>query len=429
MSTEKVHRKPLKEGVYFTSVHEDKFKYNHISLSFILPLRVETASLHALLPMVLRRGCRDHPDMTALNERLAELYGAQMDWDISKRGEMQIVTLYIEVLGDRYALGQEALLREGAALLRSVVFDPVFENAAFRAADVEIEKHNLIDIIRSKLNDKRAYAGYRLREEMCRGEAFGVNEYGSVEAVEAITPEALVCAWRSMLTRARAEVVFVGAGNAEGVCERFTEAFRKVLRDQPLVCETRVLRMPHGPVHETVERLPVTQAKLGLGFRAGVALPDADTDAAQLACTVLGGSPHALLFLNVREKLSLCYYCYARYERHKGLVFVESGVEEQNAEKARVEILKQLDALKAGAFSDDDLRFAVLSLQNSYKEVNDSLEGIAMWYLAQALAGRVRTPEQVAASIAALSKEDVVRAASGIALDTVYLLAGEKEAE
>ncbi len=429
MSTEQVHRKPLKEGIYFTSVHEDKFKYNHISLSFILPLRAETASLHALLPMVLRRGCRDYPDMTALNARLAELYGAQLDWDISKRGEMQIVTLYIEVLGDRYALEQEELLKAGASLLRSVVFDPVLENAAFRAADVEIEKHTLIDIIRSKLNDKRAYASYRLREEMCRGEAFGVNEYGDVEAVQAITPEALVRAWRAVLTRARAEVVFVGAGNADGVCELFTEMFRKVLRDQPFATETQVLRAPRGPVRETVEHLPVTQAKLGLGFRAGVALPDADTDAAQLAATVLGGSPHALLFQNVREKLSLCYYCYARYERHKGLVFIESGVEEQNAGKAREEILKQLDALKAGAFSGDDLRFAVLSLQNSYKEVNDSLEGIAAWYLAQALAGRVRTPEQVAEAIAALSKEDVVRAASGIALDTVYLLAGEKEAE
>lgn len=427
--TETFQRKPLKEGIYFTSVHEDKFKYSHISINFILPLQAETASLYALLPLLLRRACRAYPDMTALNAKLAELYGAQMDWDVSKRGEMQIITLYIEVLNDHFALEQEELLKAGASLLRDVVFDPVFENAAFRAADVEIEKRNLIDIIRSKLNDKRAYASHRLREEMCRGEAFGVNEYGKVETVETITPDNLVRAWRTMLTRAQAEVIFVGAGDAEGVCALFTDAFRKILRNDPFACDTQVLRAPRGAVRETVERLPVTQAKLGLGFRAGVALPDADTDAMQLACTVLGGSPHALLFLNVREKLSLCYYCYARYERYKGLVMIESGVEEQNAEKARAEILKQLDALKAGAFSDDDLRFAVLSLQNSYKGLNDSLEGIASWYLAQALAGSTRTPEQTAERIAALSKEEVVHAASGIALDTVYLLAGEKEAE
>lgn len=410
-------------------MHEDKFKYSHISINFVLPLRAETASLYALLPMVLRRGCRAHPDMTALNARLAELYGAQLDWDVTKLGEMQVITLYIEVLNDCFALEQEELLKAGASLLRDVVFDPAFENAAFRAADVEIEKRNLADIIRSKLNDKRAYASYRLREEMCRGEAFGVNEYGKVETVETITPDDLVRAWRMMLTRARAEVVFVGAGDADGVRVLLEDAFRKILRDVPFACDTQVLRAPRGAVREMVERLPVTQAKLGLGFRAGVALPDAGTDAMQLACTVLGGSAHALLFLNVREKLSLCYYCYARYERHKGLVVIESGVEEQNAEKARVEILKQLDTLKAGAFSEDDLHFAVLSLQNSYKGLNDSLEGIASWYLAQSLMDRIRTPEQVAESIAALSKEEVVRAASGIALDTVYLLAGEKEAE
>lgn len=429
MSTETLQRKPLKEGIFFTSVHEDKFKYSHIAVNFILPLQADTASLYALLPMVLRRGCRAYPDMTALNARLAELYGAQMDWDVSKRGEMQIVTLYIEVLNDRFALENEELLKEGASLLRNVIFDPVLENAVFRAEDVEIEKRNLIDIIRSKLNDKRAYAGYRLREEMCRGEAYGVNEYGSEEDVQAITPQALVQAWRDVLTRARAEVVFVGEGDADGVRALFTDAFRKVLRSYPFFGSTQVLRAPRGPVKDIVERLPVTQAKLGMGFRAGIALPDAETDALQLACTVLGGSPHALLFLNVREKLSLCYYCFSRYERHKGLVLIESGVEEQNAEKAREEILKQLDALKAGAFSEDDLHFAVLSLQNAYKEVNDSLEGIASWYVAQALAGRIRTPEQAADAFGALSKNEVVRAAADIALDTVYLLAGEKEAE
>ncbi len=395
-----------------------------------MPLRAETASSFALLPLVLRRGCRAYPDMTALNARLAELYGAQLDWDLSKRGEMQIITLYLEILGDRFALEGEKLLMSGASLLCGVLFDPAFENGVFRTADVEIEKRNLADLIRSQLNDKRAYAGHRLREEMCKDEAYGVSEYGSIERIGGITPESLTQAWRTLLTKARAEIFFVGDGDARSVCAPFRDAFLRLLRGAPLSCETDVVREPKGPVRKTVERLPVTQAKLGLGFRAGVALPDADTDAMQLACTIWGGSPQALLFLTVREKMSLCYYCYSRYERYKGLICVESGVEEKNAEKAQEEILKQLELLKAGQFSGDALHFAVLSLQNAYLELGDSLSDIAVWYLGQALSGRViRTPAEAAAAIGRVKREDVLRAASGIALDTVYLLAGEKEAE
>ncbi|HCC00867.1 MAG TPA: insulinase family protein [Ruminococcaceae bacterium] len=427
-STEKAQRISLKPGIFFTTVKEEKFKYNHLSFNFLLPLQKETASLYALLPMVMRHGCKSYPNLTALNARLSELYGAQLDWEISKRGDLQILTFYIEILGDHFALENEELLEEGAKLLRDLLFAPSLEREKFHAEDVEIEKHNLADIIRSQLNDKRVYASKRLSEVMCEGEAYGLSEYGQLEDIEQISAERLTEAWHDVLQHAHVEAFYVGSGDAESVCRLFTQAFDSVKREKLFDLKTEVLHAPTGALKEVTDHLPVTQAKLGLGFRAGIALPDADTDAMQLACTVLGGSPHALLFLNVREKLSLCYYCFARYERYKGLVFIESGVEEVNAQKARKEILRQLDALKAGNFTEDDLKFAVLSLRNAYKGINDSLGTIAGWYLAQALAGQIRSPEDVAASLDKLTKTDVVRAAKGIALDTIYLLAGEEGA-
>lgn len=152
--TQTYQRRPLKQGVTFTSVQEEKFKYSHISVNFVLPLTAQTASLYALLPMVLRRGSRAWPDMTVLGERLSELYGAQLDWSVTKRGELQIISLSLEILNDRFALEGERLLADGAALLAGVVFDPALENGLLRAKDVEIEKRNLCDLIRSQLNDK-----------------------------------------------------------------------------------------------------------------------------------------------------------------------------------------------------------------------------------------------------------------------------------
>ena len=261
---------------------------------------------------------------------------------------------------------------------------------------------------------------------MCKNEAYGVYEYGTREDALQITPKQLYGAWLDMMAGARVEIFFIGDGDA-GTCKAmFTGAFSSLLRKKKWELGTQVIR-DVKTVRSVTEHLPVSQAKLGLGFRAGTAVPSPDVAAMQLACTVLGGSPHSLLFRNVREKLSLCYYCFSHFERQKGLVFVESGIEEANAQSAQDEILRQLGELKAGNFTDDDLRYAALSLENSYKQLSDSLYTIAVWYLGQAVSGRLRTPAQAAEEIAALKKDAVVQAAQKITLDTVYLLAGEKE--
>lgn len=423
-----IERENIAPGVRFTSVRESKFKQNFLSVNFLLPLRAETASVNALVPMVLRRGCEGWPDMTALNRRLKELYGARLDGGAVKRGENQVVTLFCEVMSDRFALAGEQILRDGAGLLSSVIFRPALENGAFIAENVEIERRNLVDMIDAQLNEKRTYAINRLREEMCRDEAYGVNELGRREQAAAVTGEQLLDAWRTMLRRAPVEILFIGDADPEPCKALFAAAFKETGREELLPCGTRVVRQAGEPKNVT-ERLPISQAKLVMGFRTGVAVPDADVPALQLANTVFGGSPLSKLFANVREKMSLCYYCVSRFERLKGLLIVDSGIEQHNFEKARDEILHQLEDVRSGAFTDEELSSAALSLRNSYNEMADSLYALHEWYLTQAVVGTLQTPVQAAQEIARLGREDVVRAFAHVSLDTVYLLAGAQEGE
>ncbi len=434
---ERMERTELGNGIHFTAIHDERFKQNQISLNFLLPLRRETATLYALLPLMLRRGCREFPDMTALNRRLKELYGAHIDGSTGKRGEVQIVTLYCDSLSNGYAFGGEDVLAQCAALLRAVAFEPALENGVFRAADMAVEKRNLSDMIEAQLNEKRQYATMRLREEMCRGEAYGVSELGRREDVAGITAEALVRAWKDMLERSRVEIFLVGPGEPSGVRDSFASAFANAAfanaafenagRGEPYDIQTQVVKTAGEP-RTVVERLPVAQSKLVMGLRAGVAAPE-NTDAMQLACAILGGTPQSKFFLNVREKKSLCYYCLSYYERYKGLVFFDSGIEEKNFDAAREEMLLQLKLLQNGDFTDDEMRFAKLSLRNALTQVNDSLEAMSVYYLGQALAGTFRTAGEAADAIDAVSREEAAAAAKGIALDTVYLLAGEQAAE
>lgn len=365
--------------------------------------------------------------MTAINRRLKELYGAHLDGGIVKRGEIQIVSLYCETLEDRLALNGEKLLQECTNLLLSVLFEPVLVNGLFRVEDVNIERQNLADIIESQLNDKMAYASRRAKEVMCDKETYGLSEYGTAEEAMAITPEMLTAAYRQLISTAKVEIFLAGPADSRDCEAQLSETFAKLNRAKIAECSTEIIREPGQP-RTVEEHMPVSQAKLVMGFRAGVATPDNDVAAMQLACVVLGGSPHSKLFANVREKLSLCYYCFSHFERQKGLMMIESGIEEENYDKARNEILSQLADLQQGSFSDDELKFSALSLQNSYRELGDTLSSISAWYLGQAVAGRIRTPQEAADEVMAVTREDIVAAARKIRLDTVYLLAAEKEA-
>lgn len=422
-------RKTIGKGIHFTAINDPRFKQSFLSVNFLIPLRKETASLGALLPMVLRRGCEPYPDMTALNARLKELYGARLDGGVLKRGEVQVVSLFAEMLDTSYALAGEKMLMECASLLKAVLFDPVLENGVFRETELAIERRNLLDLIDSQLNEKRTYAVNRLKEEMCRDEAYGVNELGRREDVPGITAAALTDAWRTMLRSAPVEIFVVGdmEQDAGAGCEAlFADAFASFGRGGQLTCETIVPRHA-GPVRTVTENLPVAQAKLVMGLRAGVAAPEPETSAMQLACTLLGGSPNSKFFMNVREKLSLCYYCLARYERQKGLVLFDSGIEAANRQKAQEAMLAQLKDLQEGRFTDDELHSAALYLRNSYSELSDSLADLNSWYLAQAVSGTLRAPGDLAREIMTLTRDDVVNAAAKIELDTVYVLLDESK--
>ena len=166
-----------------------------------------------------------------------------------------------------------------------------------------------------------------------------------------------------------------------------------------------------------------------MGFRAGTAEPDGDVAAARLMNALLGGTPHSLLFRNVREKLSLCYYCASSYDRLKGILLVDSGVDGQNAGRAKEEILRQLDALKTGDFTEEDLESARRSACQAFGSVGDSQGAQASWYLGQCLLPGVSTPEEASKALAAVTRERVVAAAERVTLESVYLLTQEPGGE
>lgn len=422
-------RTQIGEKIHFNHVIDSKFKHNRLSVNFVMPLERETASDNAVVPFILRKGCRECPDFTSLNARLADLYGASLDADVSKYSGYQVLEISIRGLDDRFALDNEDITRECASLLASVVLDPKLdENGLFFEPDVASERQYVIDTIESLINEKRGYAISQCMQLMCEGEPVAVRRYGYIENAGKITPESASNAYRRMLGTAPVEIMFTGSGEPASAEKIFRERFAGLKRDS-FDYELAKLRTTAEKVREHTETMELSQSKLVMGMRCGDIKTREQITAARVFAAMFGGTPFSKLFANVREKLSLCYYCAARFDVATRLLLVDSGVEAENKQKAQDEILVQLEALKNGDFTDEELANTKLLLNNSIRTTSDSLSSIEGWYITQILRGQSVTPEEDVLNINTVTREQIIAAAKQITLDTVYFLTGSGKDE
>lgn len=416
----------ISNGVNFNVIKDERFKTGRISVTMFLPLDGKTASSYALLPFVLTNSCRKYPDFTSLNQKLADLYGASLFSDVSKIGDMQALTVSVSFLDDKFALDEENLSSQLTQLLCDILFDPLLENGAFKQENVEQERRQLIELIDSEYNDKKILAKTRCEQLMCKDEKFGISRLGDKETVSKLTPEDIFDAWKIVLKTARIEIMALGDLDENSALEVFKNAFSKIKRENIVNCEAKIIKTAQK-VKVQYDNLDIAQSKLVMGFRTHAALQDDEVMPVRVAVALFGATPQSKLFLNVREKLSLCYYCSAKYDRNKGIMLVQSGVEKKNLEKAKDEILNQLDEIKNGNFTDAELDDTKRSLANSYRTIGDFLSGLENFYLSQAFDDEFLPPEQFIDKMYKVSREQVINAAKLITLDTVYALVGNEE--
>ncbi len=409
------------QGVELCEISADGFKSACVSVSFVLPLG-EKASLYALVPNVLCRSSAVYPDITSIERKLASLYGAELSVDISKKGEHQVLKLTISCIDDRFALDGEVITAECSKLLFELVFNPKTENGGFSEDEVESEKRLLIERLYAEISDKRIYAKNRCEEIMFAGEAYGIHRLGNIESIEKITPVSLYEAYVEILRTSKIAVGVSGNTDSSLVAGQLKKYIESINRNVN-IGETLFVESAED-VQYKKEQEEVKQGKLVMGFRMGMTSADDNYAPRRVMADLFGGSPHSKLFTVVREKMSLCYYCSARMIRAKGIMLVSSGIESENEEKAKNAILAQLEDIKNGNFTQDDIDSSVKALEDGFKSVTDSPESLDAWFMSQCVDGDYLYPEQFIEEFKNVTKADIIKAARDVTLDTVFMLEG-----
>ena len=409
-------------GITLRCFQDKRFKHGFMSMQFVRLATQEEAGLNALIPAILLRGCRQAPDLRAITLRLDDLYGASVGALVRRIGDYQTTGFSVSFIDDAYALDGDAVFAELMGFVRSLMLEPVLEKGVFRKDFVDSEKKNLIATIESRLNDKRSYTMTQLLRKMCAKDPFGIPRLGDKEQVAAITPEAAYAHYKKVLRESPVELFYVGAAEPQTVAnlvKPLFEGMERAVKDLP--AQTNFLSCGGG---EHTETMDVAQGKLAMGFATDITLRDSRFAALQVFNTIFGGGMTSKLFMNVREKMSLCYDIGSGYYGSKGIVTVSAGIDCSNEAVVRQEILHQLDAMCQGQITQEELEGAKQWLLSGLRSTHDSPGAIEGYYSNSYLNGFHMTVPGHMAAIEAVTAEQVREAANSLKLDTVYFLKG-----
>lgn len=402
-----------------------RFKTYAISLYAGVPLQESTVTSVAVTPFVLRRGTKSYPETTQFREQLEHLYGAGFGFDIYKRGDYQIVQFRMDTINDVFVGGDEKLLERSFAFLGEVLTRPAQEDGHFRIAYVEAERETVLKQLESVVNDKMRYAAERCIEEMCKDEPYRLHALGQRKDLAGIDAPSLTSAYRDWLNQSVIDLYVVGDTTLEEV-ENLVQRYFDVDRSGTEGYHPKPAVMGDREVNTVVERMDVGQGKLNMGLRTSITYGDSRYAAALMYNGILGGYPHSKLFVNVREKESLAYYASSRYDGHKGIATIQSGIEIPNYEKAVAIIRQQLEEMKNGTLSDLEMSQTKAMIRNLVKEMQDSAFELIAYDFNGQLSGTDRTADELLEQVEQVGKEQVQEAANQFRLDTIYFLRDQK---
>lgn len=410
----------IAKGVDGYYIENPRFNTTLITYNFYLPLNKNNMAINSLLPYILTSCSDEFKDYIDLNIALLELYGADLSCSVSKCGDCFHTKIGISVINDELAFEKDSPISKAAKMLSQFLFAPAVSDETFFDADIKREKRKTIERIEGEINNKRAYARTRLLEEMFGEDPYGKFIYGSVSEAEKISGQELFAAWRSLLSKAYVRINVIGKEYPKAVFDTAKECFSKIDRKEITDTKSVAFPKPSETITDITEYFDVTQGKLALGFTSQVKGSLKTATALSLFGDIFGGGPYSKLFSNVREKQSLCYYCSASARRTKGVVTVESGIEKENAQKTIDAVLSELEEMQKGNFDDSVIESSKKSICDSLYGYYDNAAALDIWYSREI--NEDISPEEAAKIVMNITREEIVQAAKGVKLHTVYRL-------
>ena len=415
-------KEEIKKGIKLHLLKTDKFKTNITAVFLTTKLDRATITEYALISTILRRGSKSMPTQEEISIQMEEMYGASFDCGLDKTGDNQVLKFYIETINDKFIPNKENILEESIENILEIVFNPLIEENAFKNEYVEQEKINMKHRIEGKIDNKARYALDRTIEEMYKDEPFGLYKYGYVEDLEKINSKELYQKYKELISLCKIDI-FVSGKIEDTVKDAIlnNENIKNLEEREADFIVPKVLKKEEKEEKTISESMDVTQGKLIIGLDVNLDNEE-EKYVTLLYNSILGGSANSKIFQNVREKAHLAYAASSSYMRFKSNIFISCGIEIANYEKALSLIKEQLEQMKNGDFSEDDIEEAKKGIIATIKTIDDEQDTQITYYFGQELSQDGVSVEEYQKKVEKVKKEDIVKVAKDIKINTIYFL-------
>ena len=418
-------KKEVKQGISLHNINTNKFKTNLYAVFLATPLNRENVTKNALLTAVLRRGTKNIKSQDLISKKLEEMYGASFDCGIEKTGDNQIIKFYLETINEAFLPEKDELDKKCIELLFDIILNPLVENDGFKPEYVESEKEKLKQIIEGKIDNKRAYSFERCIEEMFKNEPYGLYKFGYVEDLDKITPQNLYEHYQELIKKCKIDI-FVSGNLKENDMNSLIENNAEIKRLEaraPEYIENKENsdKIPVRKENIVEEKMQVGQGNLVIGLSSNSQMEN-EKFVMSVYNAILGGGANSKLFQNVREKNSLAYTAGSTFRRQKNTIFIRCGIEIENYQKALDTIKEQIEDMKNGKFTEDDIENAKKLIIASVKGISSEQDTEITYYYGQELSDTFTTIEDYVTKINNVTKENIEEVAKEIWINTVYFL-------
>ena len=411
----------INNGINLMLIPRDNYKTNIVTVYLKRPLKRDEVTKNSLIPSVLKSATVGYPNPIAIAKKLQDLYGSTIGVSVDKMGERQVLSFRMYCVGDMYL--PEPVFEDSLAMLKEIILHPLTKDGGFVKEYVDIEKTILEEDIKSKINNKGHYAVEKCIEHMCKQEPFSISEDGYIEDLAEIDEKSLYSHYKEIIETSPIDIVIAGSFDRDEIIETVKSKFNFERKELVKIDKEQIYKKPEASY--ITEEMDINQGKLVLGLRTNMDYKDEKYYNLMMFSAVLGSGAHSKLFLNVREKHSLCYSIYSSLEKLKGLMFISAGIEISDYDKALELISKELDDMKQGNITSEELTNSKKFIINNLKTLNDNLSALTDYYYSMSIQDSNRTIDDVISLVSKVEISDIVEVGKEIYLDTVYFLTGK----
>jgi len=305
-----------------------------------------------------------------------------------------------------------------ADILGDMLFHSVFD-----AKEIQRERQVIIQEIHMYEENPMMHIEDLFERGAFSGFSLGMSIAGPASVIERVPRGKLLGHKKSFYDPANMICVVAG---------RISPSVRKIVK-QVFGAEknSRKRFAPITPAHFVprqvrVQKKKTEQSQIALGFE-GFDYNHKDAATLEVLNSILGGGMSSRLFIQVRERLGLCYHIKSETSSYEdtGLIAIYAGVSSQRVKEAAHAIQEEITKIHNKKVTEEELGRAKEYLKGKLIMQMEASERVAQWYgLEQLFMHKVKTPSERLAEIQRVTSEDILRIAKQVFKEGEWSAAG-----